>query len=464
MTDDSKKSKVANVSGDAEKKPSGISKLIASATAIYEYCWTGVWRDPRQTVGVRIIKTVNLAVRSFMDRGLQNKSMSLTYSTVLAIVPALALLFAISRGFGFQNLVQKELYVYFPAQQKALSTALKFVDSYLKESSQGVFVGIGIIMLLWTLISLLSNIENAFNSIWGITKDRSFPQKVTDYIAICLMVPVLMICSSGASIFMSTIIQENLRLPFLTPVFNSLLEMAPLVLAWLAFSLSYFLIPNTKVTFKYAAISGLVSAISFQILQLLFVNGQIYVTKYNAIYGSFAFLPLMLIWLQLSWLILLSGCVFTYSLQNVFSYNYLGDVTDVSENYRKEVTLVITALVFRKFRRSGKPYTMYQLSRDYDLPMKLVVHSVDCLKKAGVMLTIPVENGRTAVVPALEPSLLTVGDLMCRLDEEGKSDFIPGFSEMYSQLIGRFRKGLSVGYASLSAPIISLPLPDMRND
>ena len=157
MTDDSKKSKVANVSGDAEKKPSGISKLIARGTAIYEYCWTGVWRDPRQTVGVRIIKTVNLAVRSF-------------------IVPALALLFAISRGFGFQNLVQKELYVYFPAQQKALSTALKFVDSYLKESSQGVFVGIGIIMLLWTLISLLSNIENAFNSIWGITKDRSFPQ------------------------------------------------------------------------------------------------------------------------------------------------------------------------------------------------------------------------------------------------------------------------------------------------
>ena len=131
-------------------------------------------------------------------------------------------------------MVQNELYVYFPAQQKAISTATSFVDSYLQQSSQGLFVGIGIVTLLWTPISLLSNIEDAFNSIRGIKKARSLPQKVTDYIAICLMVPVLMICSSGASIFTPTIVQDNLNLPFLTPVINNLLELAPLVMAWLA--------------------------------------------------------------------------------------------------------------------------------------------------------------------------------------------------------------------------------------
>ena len=322
------------------EKESFISKTVSKAKSAYGYFWSGVWKDPRKNVWTSIVKTLNLTVRSFTDTGLQNKSMSLTYSTVLALVPALALLFAISRGFGFQDMVQNELYVYFPAQQKAISTATSFVDSYLQQSSQGLFVGIGIVMLLWTLISLLSNIEDAFNSIWGIKKARSLPQKVTDYIAICLMVPVLMICSSGASIFMSTIVQDNLNLPFLTPVINNLLELAPLVMAWLAFTLSYFLIPNIKVSFKYAAISGAVCAIAFQILQLLFVNGQIYVTKYNAIYGSFAFLPLMLIWLQLSWLILLTGCVLTYSLQNVFAYNYMGDISDVSQSYRREVELV----------------------------------------------------------------------------------------------------------------------------
>ena len=446
------------------EKESFISKTVSKAKSAYGYFWSGVWKDPRKNVWTSIVKTLNLTVRSFTDTGLQNKSMSLTYSTVLALVPALALLFAISRGFGFQDMVQNELYVYFPAQQKAISTATSFVDSYLQQSSQGLFLGIGIVMLLWTLISLLSNIEDAFNSIWGIKKARSLPQKVTDYIAICLMVPVLMICSSGASIFMSTIVQDNLNLPFLTPVINNLLELAPLVMAWLAFTLSYFLIPNIKVSFKYAAISGAVCAIAFQILQLLFVNGQIYVTKYNAIYGSFAFLPLMLIWLQLSWLILLTGCVLTYSLQNVFAYNYMGDISDVSQSYRREVELVITALVFRRFRRGRTPYTLYDLSKHYDLPMKLVNHSVEALRKAGIIYIVSEDKERVGIAPAVEIGRLSVGELMRRLDAEGNSDFIPGFSEMYAPLLGRFRKTMSAAYTSAETlSICDLPLPDAIN-
>jgi len=446
------------------EKESFISKTVSKAKSAYGYFWSGVWKDPRKNVWTSIVKTLNLTVRSFTDTGLQNKSMSLTYSTVLALVPALALLFAISRGFGFQDMVQNELYVYFPAQQKAISTATSFVDSYLQQSSQGLFVGIGIVMLLWTLISLLSNIEDVFNSIWGIKKARSLPQKVTDYIAICLMVTVLMICSSGASIFMSTIVQDNLNLPFLTPVINNLLELAPLVMAWLAFTLSYFLIPNIKVSFKYAAIAGAVCAIAFQILQLLFVNGQIYVTKYNAIYGSFAFLPLMLIWLQLSWLILLTGCVLTYSLQNVFAYNYMGDISDVSQSYRREVELVITALVFRRFRRGRTPYTLYDLSKHYDLPMKLVNHSVEALRKAGIIYIVSEDKERVGIAPAVEIGRLSVGELMRRLDAEGNSDFIPGFSEMYAPLLGRFRKTMSAAYTSAETlSICDLPLPDAIN-
>lgn len=446
------------------KKESFISTAVDKAMDAYEYFWTGVWKDPRKNIWTSTLKTLNLTVRSFTDTGLQNKSMSLTYSTVLALVPALALIFAISRGFGFQDTVQNELYVIFPAQQKAISTAISFVDSYLKQSSQGLFVGVGIVMLLWTLVSLLSNIEEAFNSIWNVKKSRSFPQKVTDYIAICLMVPVLMICSSGASIFMSTIVQENLNLPFLTPVINSLLEFAPLVMAWLAFTLSYFLIPNTKVQIKYAAIAGAVCAVAFQVLQLLFVNGQIYVTKYNAIYGSFAFLPLMLIWLQLSWLILLTGSVLAYSLQNVFAYNYLGDITDVSQSYRREIALVVTALVFRRFRRGRPPYTLYDLSRHYDLPMKLVSHSVESLRKAGILYIVADDKDRAGIAPAVEIDKMSVGELIRRLDAEGNSDFIPGFSEMYAPLLGRYRKAVSATYSTAETMrVCDLPLPDAIN-
>lgn len=263
---------------------------------------------------------------------------------------------------------------------------------------------------------------------------------------------------------MSTIVQENLNLPFLTPVINSLLEFAPLVMAWLAFTLSYFLIPNTKVQIKYAAIAGAVCAVAFQVLQLLFVNGQIYVTKYNAIYGSFAFLPLMLIWLQLSWLILLTGSVLAYSLQNVFAYNYLGDITDVSQSYRREIALVVTALVFRRFRRGRPPYTLYDLSRHYDLPMKLVSHSVESLRKAGILYIVADDKDRAGIAPAVEIDKMSVGELMRRLDAEGNSDFIPGFSEMYAPLLGRYRKAVSAAYSTAETMrVCDLPLPDAIN-
>ena len=212
-----------------------------------------------------------------MDLDLQTKSMSLTFSTVLAIVPGFALLFAIGRGFGFQKLLEDQLFMSFPAQKHFITFALQFVDSYLNEASQGVFVGVGLIFLLYTLVSLLSDIETSFNQIWDIRRDRSIYQKITDYIAICLLVPVLMICSSGISIFMSSSIQSTTHLAFLTPLVNVGLEASPFILVWLAFSISFCLIPNTRVKFKYAAVSGAICAVMFQILQMLFVSGQIYV-------------------------------------------------------------------------------------------------------------------------------------------------------------------------------------------
>ncbi len=419
-----------------EKKPEGkIQRLITKAVALGRYLWSGVWRDPRRTIGIGIIKTLNLSARSFMDRGLQNRSMSLTYSTVLAIVPALALLFAIGRGFGFQKLLEGQLYSFLPSQHRALETALGFVDKYLSQSSQGVFVGIGIVMLLWTLISLLSSIEDAFNFVWDIKRSRSIYQKVTDYIAICLIIPVLMVCSAGVSIFVNTVLQNDMRLAFLSPLINIGLELAPLFLSWLAFSLSYFLIPNTKVNFKYAAISGAVSAILVTIVQLLFVNGQIYVSKYNAIYGSFSFLPLLLIWVQLSWMILLAGCVLTYSLQNVFSLNFLGDVDNVAPNYTRKVSVVVAAAIVRNYMAGKEPLTRTQLAMDYDVPTRIVSRISHRLKEAGLIYYVMLSKDSIGLAPAISLDNMSIGELFRRLDNLGDSEFIPRFSEIYSDTL-----------------------------
>lgn len=125
-----------------------------------------MWRDTRSNWRINLLKTLNITVRSFLDTDLQSQACALTYRTVLAIVPALALVFAICRGFGFQNLLQDQLYSLIPSQHQAMEMALKFVDSYLSQASEGIFVGVGILFLLWTLISLLGSVEDSFNQIW----------------------------------------------------------------------------------------------------------------------------------------------------------------------------------------------------------------------------------------------------------------------------------------------------------
>lgn len=417
-------------------KPGFFSKIGSAIARSWQFAYKGVWQSTRNTAWIKTLKTLNLTITSFFDRDLQTRAASLTFDTLLALVPALALIFAIGRGFGLQDLLRDQLFTYFPAQREAIETVVRFVDSYLNESTQGVFVGVGIIVLLYTLISLLSSIEESFNYIWGIKKERSLYQKFTDYIAICLLIPILMICSSGVSIFISTVFQTNVHIPFLTPVVNWLLDLFPLVLLWLAFSLSFLLIPNTKVSFKYAAISGAVSAIGFQILELLFLNGQIYVTKYNAIYGSFAFVPLLLVWLQFSWVILLSGGTLCYSMQNVFAYNYLASSAQVSNNYFRKVAVVLMGIVVNRMEKEEEPLSCNLISQEFHLPLRLVTDITDELHSLGLVNYVVLSDDRTGVSPAVDVSTLTVAAFLRKLDQYGDSDFIPGFEKNYPEISG----------------------------
>ena len=442
------------------KSPGFVDRIITRAKAIYTYCTDGVWSDPRNNLGTRVVKTVNLTLSAFFNSTLQTRSMSLTYSTVLSIVPAFALLVAIGRGFGLQDMLQSQLYNFFPSQSQGISTALKFVDSYLNSATQGVFVGVGIVVLLWTVISLLSSIEDTFNSIWGVKVSRTIYQKITDYISICLIIPVLMICSSGVSIFLSGVVQDKLNLPFLTPFVNIGLEMVPVVLCWLAFTLSYYLIPNTKVGFKYAAIAGVMAAISFQILQMLFLNGQIYVSKYNAIYGSFAFLPLMLIWLQLSWLVLLTGCMIAYSMQNVFTFKLMGDEDTISNHGWHNVALIVMTVATQRFVSKEKPLSQQEIAVQYYLPIRIVGRIVGKLRTAGLIYDVKITGDTSGISPAVEPDKLTVAEFLKAFDNVGVTDFIADFRKIYEDMLAKLHPMRVRSYEQFSGLLIKdLPLP-----
>ena len=404
-----------------------------------QYCISGVWNDTSSSWAVKAVKVINLSVRSFLDRDLQVRSCALTYNTVLAVVPALAMLFAIARGFGFQNLLQSELFRYFPAQQQALARALTYVDNYLAQASQGVFIGIGLIFLLWTLISLMSNVEDTFNHVWGVETKRSLQRKFTDYTALFLLLPVLMVCSAGITIFMSDAVQRVFGGNPLSPMMHRLLAFTPIFISWLIFTAAYYLVPNTKVHFKGALIAGILCGTLFQGVQWLFVTGQVYVSKYNAIYGSFAFLPLLLVWLQLSWLITLSGVVLTYAWQNFDSFAYHDKAKDVSGAYAHQMAIAVLALAARKFKQHETPLTRAELVHDYDMPGPLVDNLLDKLQKAGLLNAINPKNnkGECAYQPSRDPDEYTVNNVTAALVNMGQADFIAKADSRFAELMGR---------------------------
>lgn len=419
------------------RRPRFFGQVIGKCLSLWDYCSKGVWNDSRKNWKVNMVKTVNLSVQSFLNQDLQSRACALTYRTVLALVPALALLFAIGRGFNLQDVLQKELIDYFPAQRSTLMQAFGYVDAYLQQTSGGIFVGVGILFLLWTLISLLSSVETSFNTIWQVNKGRRLWRMITDYLAIFILLPVLMICGSGFSLLMTTSLKNLLPFEFIDSALSVFFDFAGVVFTWLFFAGSYLLIPNTKVKIMPALISGIVVGTAYQVLQWLFVSGQMYVSKYNAIYGSFSFLPLMLIWLQLVWLITLIGAVMCYASQNISEFNYGEKIRNISEDYRMQVSVIIMAIISKRFYENEEPITTYNLASDYGIPINMAKPLVERLSNCGLItyLQSPDNDISTHKLnPAIEVSGLTVGKVIKRIYEYGEADFISGLDDKFPEV------------------------------
>lgn len=417
---------------DSKGRPGFFSRITDRVMSLWQYWSSGIWNDTRHTWKVNAIKTLNLSVRSFFNSDIQTQACAMTYRTLLAIVPALALLFAIGRGFGLQNILQDELFHLFPAQRTAVSYALNFVDSYLSNSSEGIFVGVGLVFLLWTMISLFGNIEDTFNLIWSV-QGRSFGRKITDYTAMLFILPVVMICASGLTLLLSSTLQTLLHWELFSPLISWMLEGASWILTWVFFALLYFLMPNAKVKFANALVAGVFAGTGFLVLQWLFVSGQIYVSKYNAIYGSFSFLPLMLIWMQFTWVITLAGGVVCYSSQNIFLYNFNDAIRNMSSSYYARLTLAISAIVVQRFVAGEGATLISDMVKRYNLPPRLGTMLCDKLVAAGIFSVVDIDPKRDlkGYQPALDPSQITVAEIFGRLDRTGTTDFIADFAKNF---------------------------------
>lgn len=405
--------------------------MIEKLKQFWKFITEDIWRITADEVTKKrftlytVLKSIYLAADRFSKDKVTQRASALTYSTLLAIVPILAILFAIARGFGFSNLVENQFSSFMGGVSETTEAILQFVDSYLEQSKSGIFVGVGLIMLLWTVLNLTSNIESIFNHIWQVKKQRSMYRKVTDYFSMFLLLPILLVLSGGVSLFTSTILQQMDEFLLLGSFMRFLVKLIPYALVWFMFTALYIFMPNTNVKFKPAFISGIVAGTVFQIFQFIYISGQLWVTRYNAIYGTFAAIPLLLLWLQMSWTICLIGVELTYSIQNIHNYSFDKDTRNISRRYRDFISILIMSLITKRFHNNKPPYSAAELSEQYQIPLSLTNQVIFQLQEINLIHEVMSDEKSDDITyqPSMDTNQLNVAILLDRLDCYGSEDF-----------------------------------------
>lgn len=405
------------------------SEIPQQINKFWKFITEDVWRVSEWEIsrnrhkGYTFLKVISLAIRRFTEDNLQNRASALTYSTLLSIVPMLAVLLSVAKGFGFKNIVESQLFDYFKGQKEILSKAFVFVDSYMQQSKEGLFIGLGIVLLLYTVFNLISSVEDTFNSIWQVKKGRTYYRKMTDYFSIFILLPVFIIASWGLSLFVSTTLDTIDRYHLIAPIYQIILKVAPFIFTILLFTVLYIFMPNTKVQFKHAFYAGIFAGIGFQFFQYLYISGQIWVSKYNAIYGSFAALPLLLLWLQLSWVICLLGAEVAYASQNVRSYEFETDSKNISRRYNDFLSLLIATLIIKRFEKGYPPYTADEISVNFKIPIRLTKRIIFELIELEIINEVKDEDQYPNYQPALDINKITVAYLLSKIDVQGSENF-----------------------------------------
>lgn len=372
-----------------------------------------------------LIKRLLLSIELFTEKRLVASASALTYSTLLAIVPVFAVVFAIARGFGYSKYIEVWFRDVLSSQPQVAETIIGFVNSYLVHTKSGIFLGIGLLLMLWTVIMLLLNAEQAFNNIWQVKKQRSLYRTITDYMAMFLLTPFIIVLSSGISIFMTTFIEHIDEYIVLKPMLKFLIAAMPYLLMSLVFILLYVFMPNTKVKLSYAIVPGVLAGVAMQGLQFLYIDSQIWVSSYNAIYGSFAALPLFMLWLQISWTICLFGAELCYASQNLEDFAFRASTENLSHRYRLMLCMLLMSHICKRFDKGERAYTALELKFVTNIPIRIIHDLLYELTKVRLIVEVTSdEKGEDSVfMPAESISHLSVGTLIDRLESEGKWNF-----------------------------------------
>lgn len=375
---------------------------------------------PFKRYAFNALRKLVLTIECYLNKNLGNHASALTYSSILATVPILAIIFAIGRGLGYGAVIEQEIKKNLSVNQEFADMVLNFINSYLAHTQSGIFIGFGLLLLLYTVIQLTGSIETALNSIWRVKNQRSIYRQITDYISVFLLLPILIIITSGLSIFLATIAQDYPNFMVLSTTVKILIALSPYVLSGFLFTALYMYMPNTSVHFRHAVLPGFIAGVAFQVLQYFYIHSQIWVSSYNAIYGSFAALPMFILWVNFSWMICLFGAQLVYANQNLKSYYYIKDMHNISRNYHDVLLILIMSKICKRFEKGMVPYTANGLAVETSLPLGVVSRLTEELAQMHLLSINAKDQDRPPrFTPSEDIHHLSVNLLLERIDNYG---------------------------------------------
>ena len=416
-----------------------------------KYAKRDIWRIQARDLSkgkfyvIQLLRITILTLRGLSEDKIQLRASALTFYSLISVVPVAAMTLAFAKGFGFQRALEREVLKRLAGQEEIAAKIINFAQKFLANVQGGLIAGLGFAVLFWAIIRVLGNIETSFNDIWGVKKGRPIGRKITDYLAISLIYPILFASSSAMTVAatsqISVYIHKISVLAAIGPIIFFLLKLVPYGIMFVLLAFIYVFMPNTKVHLRSGLVAGLIAGILYQGFQLGYIKFQIGVAKYNAIYGSFAALPLFLIWLQVSWLIVLLGAEIAFAYQNVHTYEFEPDCLLVSHSLKSLLSLSVAHLLVHRFSAGKEPLDGDQISRELGIPIRLVRQILFELMEANIINPVQRESARDpAYQPAVNPDSLTIQNVIAALDHRGTDDIPFARTEAFERLSDSVKK------------------------
>jgi len=365
-----------------------------------------------RALAVQVVRIVHTVIRELADGQLNLRAMSLVYTTLLSLVPLLAVSFSVLKGFGVHNQIEPLLLnVLAPLGEKGAEITAHILG-FVENIKVGVLGSIGLAFLIYTVVSLIQKIERAFNYTWRVEQSRNMASRFSDYLSVILVGPVLIFTAMGitGTVLGSSVIRELMTVEPFGELIRISTRLIPYLLVISAFAFVYVFVPNTKVRFGPALTGAVVAGVLWETTGWFFALFVVSSTKYTAIYSSFAILVVFMIWLYLSWLILLVGASVAFYTQHPQSAGLLQRELFMSNRLKERLALMCMYLVTKRHLQGGVPWDAGILARMMSMPTRPTEKILHALEDAKLVILTSAEP--PAYVPARDPGSIEVREVL----------------------------------------------------